>query len=611
MPELTENQKKILETKEHLLVTGGPGSGKTYVSILKATKMSENDLDEEQEILFLSFARATISRIWEALEKYPDIDRKIKERIEVDTYHSFFWRIIKTHGYLLGLPRKLTVLPPPAEAVALFSIRSEYKAEKNLTEDKKQKKIDREKKELERLAKEEGKVCFDLFSCYAYRILCFRNKIRLLISDAFPYVILDEFQDTNAEQWNVIRAIGIDSKLLAFADPEQRIFDFIGADPERLNHFRKEFSPQEYDLSNANHRSPGTDISVFGNDILNGSLRQRSYSGVYCKTFPSCKDIACRMLKTETFEAIKRITENKKNDWSLAVLVPTKKLMREVSVFFRNEQPSLPAIPHQAFIDMHGAILAAEVIAFLLQPASSEDENLFVDLLCKFFHGKSGDSPTQEDIKTSTNIKKAHEKILECRRNGEAIRLDNIANKILKVYGEAREISLSGDAYEDWISIRGVLEEGKCERLKKVASEARNIRLLDRGTQLREALSQKWRDSGSYIEALEAVRQAFIQEHFATSVKPETGVIVMNMHKAKGKQFDEVIIFERWPIGNKEYSPDRIVRKNLNLREDDLMQCKQNLRVSVTRAKTRTTIMTPSGDPCIILFPWVNSNTNR
>src|SRR5262249_44358172 len=66
--QLSDKQQQIMAAAGHLLVTGGPGSGKTTVSILKAADIAVHCLRPAQKILFLSFARATVSRVIQAIE---------------------------------------------------------------------------------------------------------------------------------------------------------------------------------------------------------------------------------------------------------------------------------------------------------------------------------------------------------------------------------------------------------------------------------------------------------------------------------------------------------------------------------------------------------------
>lgn len=603
MIELTDTQRNILAAEGHILVKGGPGSGKTTIAVLKAKKIVEECLGRNQRVLFLSFARASVSRVLQAIEEGGELTREAKCQIEVETYHAFFWQLVKTHGYLLGLPRRLTVLTPHNEAVILSEIRNEFSTNSNLSCQQQIEREHRENQERWRFATREGLVCFDLFANLAGKLLHRSKKIRAVVSNAYPTIVLDEFQDTAADQWHVIKALGRKSTLIVLADPEQRIYDFIGADPERLSHLEEEFTISKFDLCSENHRSKGSDIAQFGNDILKGQYTKQQYKGIACKGFNANKNQAITRIVSETLQARERLIASRSDNWSLAILVPTKRMTRFVSECFYEPPAKLPQIEHYAVVDMEAAILAAEVVAFALQSHnSSPNIEQFVNLISNYFRGKGAGNPSRTNLNEANRILRAYEVALERRQNGKEVARNSIILPIEKTISSLSNINLSGDPSADWMAVQAHLGCAECNRLAEIAEEVRNIRLLRRGTQLQEALFQNWRDVGRYSNALEIVRQAFIRDHFSTSMNRETGVVIMNMHKAKGKQFDEVIIFEGWPRIKRRIivaNPNRIVRGNLRKNIDD--QVRQNFRVSVTRAKRRTTILTPTENPCVLL----------
>jgi DNA helicase-2/ATP-dependent DNA helicase PcrA len=128
--------------------------------------------------------------------------------------------------------------------------------------------------------------------------------------------------------------------------------------------------------------------------------------------------------------------------------------------------------------------------------------------------------------------------------------------------------------------------------LKTISGDARFIRILNRGTDLREHLAERWRAEGAYIGAREIVAGALLQEHFSSSTRVWRGVNIMTIHKSKGKEFDEVVIFEGARTG-------RLLRENATIHETE--QARLMLRVAVTRARQRTTVLTPKWTSCPLL----------
>ncbi|MFC1543094.1 UvrD-helicase domain-containing protein [Candidatus Neomarinimicrobiota bacterium] len=574
MFELSPKKKELLETEGNILATGGPGSGKTTIALLKAEwEVGEQNLKQGQRILFLSFARATIARIIEEANKHLSKDERTA--VEINTYHGFAWNIIRSHGYLLHAEHPLHLLTPHEAAARLSEIPlNDHVAAKW------------------RIFEEEGLLDFDLFAPVSAEILERSNALARIVNDTYPIVILDEFQDTNSDEWRMIQLLGRSSRLIALADTDQRIYEFRGADPKRVDNFVAEYTPSHFDFSDENHRSNGTDIIEFGNDLLTKANKSKAYSNVEIVRYQVRRGIHIHLtLKSLVLRSIGRLRAGSDSNWSLAVLVPTNRLMLIVSDYLGNKQDfgsgrSLPQIGHDVALDPEGPTLAAILISGILETAEPVDAitaGLMNDL-CIHLRGRKGSKgPSQKEIALVNALEGYLENGIIRGKIREQIVDDSIHIAIAR-----QALILSGDPSEDWLSVRHLLEDSTTDVFRQIANDAKYLRLLRKGSVLRSSLSDLWRRNDNYIGARSSVSNALLQEHFSASVRDLRGIYVMTLHKSKGKEFDEVIIYE----GPHQ---DRIWH------EHSPQQSRLALRVAITRAKQRTTILTPSNNICELL----------
>jgi len=579
--EWTDENKALLASKGHVVCLGGPGSGKTTIALLKAEdELSQGVLEPGQRILFLSFARATIARVEEHAASI--VGTEYRKRLEISTYHGFTWSILRSHGYLLTPTTPIKLLPPADSAAALSEIDSD-----------KEKLI-----EKKRLFYEEGRLDFDLFAGLAAELLSRSTNLRKLISRTYPIIILDEFQDTDSNEWELIKALGIDSRLIALADPEQRIYEFRGASPTRIPEFIHAFSPDEFDFTTTNHRSPGTDICQYGNDLLTGTNKTKFYSHVVINKYPFRQPPGEHIdLKITVLQRRKAILESNPGPWSLAILVPTKKLMLEVSEYlavkqvFKNGKVT-PEIDNEAMLDAEGPALAAVTIAGVLN-----DEGVAVDItqrlisnLCRHIRGrKGGAKPSQQQLTLASGL----EEFVDTG-NLRGTKRKALAEECKAIAEQRLQIAMTGDPAKDWLRVRSLFSNATSPDLQNIASDAKFLKFLNRGTQLRSRLAEIWRTTGTYIGAGQAVEAALTREHFTAATQTFQGIHVMTLHKSKGKQFTEVIIYE----GPSQFR-DKIVRPNGT--ENDLARGKLTLRVGVTRAERFTSILSPANQPCPLI----------
>lgn len=570
-----EKRQQVLDHTGHTLVLGGPGSGKTTLALAKAYGATPA-LRPGQSVLFLSFSRAAVARLDEAAaDQFPSMDRRL---VRIQTFHSLCWELLKAHGYLLGAPRRLSVLTPHEEAARSGGVSAKPWEKEAFAE---------WHQERTHLFHEEGLVAFDLFAPKVTEILQRSRRIRDLTAARYPLIIVDEAQDTNADQWAVAKELAQRSTMVCLADPDQMIFEWLpGVGPERIAKIKEHLSPLVVDLGAENHRSGDSEILSFGDDVLAGTPRQGSYDGVRRIRFgykAAQRDAWIRKSLGIISNDVKKKTGQAPE--SIAFLARTAEGARLVSAALSGT--SKP-IPHHCLDDETGALLGGRLVAFLLEPRAAQDRAEGIAQVLDLLSA----------IESAAGTKGGQKNAKKWRGWAEQVRGDNLApswaemfKEVVALVEKAEAHRFSGDPRADWSTVRRWLRTSSADKLNRVDESMENLLRLKRGKLISSALSARWQETGTYAGARGVYDSALAQDQLLSGLDEAVGIQVMTIHKAKGKQFDAVVIYrDKWK------SP--LVTK---YDKKPFKEPRRLARVGITRARHRVVVLAQASVHCPLL----------
>lgn len=564
---ICEKRQSVIDEQGHALVIGGPGSGKTTLALLKSKGILDS-LAPGQSILFLSFSRAAVQQILKRCREI--LTKEEMRRIDVRTYHSFCWDILHCHGRLLG-GRPLKMMAPSEEGTRRTQFEGDWTTESK------------------RLKDEDGIVCFDLFAAATAELFEGSSHLRTWMGRLFPLVILDEFQDSDDDQWRFVQQLSAVTQTLFLADTEQRIFEGSfrpGVRADRLDILKSAIVLREVDLRDDNYRSADSDILTFADCVLSGKGPLPNTEDVqrllydYKNQFPATVHFAVAV-------TLHTLRKRGIDDPTVAVLARSNDLVAQISdileVPHSYNGKDLKPIPHDIVWDQELSASAGVAIASALEfvslgtPVAREAMHAKIEeyfLIKKDFCQRYGGRGAQSAGTKAARFGKAKAKVAEGK---------GLTQGSPKTFETALSAipALTGDPVRDWKAVRAAFQAH--DDLKAIFQDARMVRLFRASDTLATALAGRWMERATYEGAARMIRSVLDQEKLIGLELDPKGVSLMTLHKSKGKEFDGVVMIEGM------YSSPFL----LNREAPDFAPSRRLLRVGITRARSFVLLVRP------------------
>lgn len=540
-----QQQEAVQSTEGAVLLLAVPGSGKTTVLVTRLGYMIYCRNIHPDSILTVTY---TVAATKDMSKRFADrFGEEMAEKLEFRTINGICAKIIQYYGRKIGKTPFELVKEEKNTTGMLVKICQEhgmgYPTESDLknvrtmiTYIKNMMLNDKEIQKLEEESdirirgiyqaycsqmREKKWMDYDDQMLYAYKMLRMDSRLLEHFQNLYPYICVDEAQDTSKIQHAIIALLAAKSEnLFMVGDEDQSIYGFRAAYPEALLDFEKDHPGARVLLMEENFRSNAKIVSAADKFIQKNTLRHEKHMKAAREAGADIRKISLKSRKAQYVYLMKIAQEC---STETAVLyrdnecaIPLIDLLERKHIPYRMRNAELSFFTHRTVLDIQN------IIRFAMNP---KDTELFMQIYyrLKLFFRK-------EDALNYTNISKEKDipvwdailqyGNLEEYQQNHVRSLRRQMKKLLDMTGDkAVDQILVYMGYQDYLKKMG-MNANKLEIVKMIGSrEDSPEKLLERLKELERIIREKKEER-------------------------ECRFILSTMHASKGLEYDTVYLLD-------------------------------------------------------------------
>lgn len=286
----------VAAAPQHMLVLAGAGSGKTRVLVHRLAWLMQVEKVAPYSLLAVTFTNKAAQEMRGRIEQTIGVSLN---NLWMGTFHGLSHRMLRAHYQEADLPQGFQIIDTDDQYRLIKRVLKALNLdEKHWSPKQIQWFINARKDEGERpqhidaagdfslqtmvkiyaayqeMCDRAGLVDFAEILLRSFELLKKHDHVRTHYQQRFRHILVDEFQDTNAIQYQWLRLLaGSAAKVMIVGDDDQSIYGWRGAKVENIQQFLKDFPDVDTIRLEQNYRSTATILKAANAVIANNNGR--------------------------------------------------------------------------------------------------------------------------------------------------------------------------------------------------------------------------------------------------------------------------------------------------------------------------------------------------